>query len=211
MNVTAMKERSREALDRQASDYDLAPWSAHARSLHPSVLAAVDGHRFGRILDVGCGTGALLGRLLDLRPGFEAHGLDISPAMAEQSRRRLGERARIVVGDAELLPYDDDWFDLLLCVDSFHHYPRPTAVFAEMERVLRPGGRLVLADFRLWGPTRHLFNGLLHVLPYGDVHVYSPCELAVMAVEAGFGDLRWVKAGRRGQLLQAVAERDSDW
>jgi len=110
--------------------------------------AVPDVPRFGEVLEIGCGTGFFLLNLAQAGIVDEAHCSDISPGMVAtctENGRRLGIEVRGRVADAEALPYADDSFDLLLGHAVVHHLPNLEASFAEMARVLRPGGRLVLA------------------------------------------------------------------
>jgi ubiquinone/menaquinone biosynthesis C-methylase UbiE len=92
----------------------------------------------GSLLDVGCGPGLLL-EVLAGQPGeMNLAGLDIAPEMIRIARERLGARADLRVGDAETLPWQDGRFDYVLCVDSFHHYPNPERVLAQMLSAAEP-------------------------------------------------------------------------
>jgi ubiquinone/menaquinone biosynthesis C-methylase UbiE len=100
-----------------------------------------------RLLDVGCGTGAFLGLIVE-RLGVRAWGVDASEAMIEQARGRGVRGAGFRVSRAEQLPFRDGWFDaatMRLVVHLFGEL-RP-AVFAELVRVLRPEGRFFLWTF----------------------------------------------------------------
>jgi ubiquinone/menaquinone biosynthesis C-methylase UbiE len=102
----------------------------------------------GRILDVGCGTGYLLGRLAARAPQAEVlAGIDAAPAMIEVATA-AGADARLsfVVGTAERLPWPEASFDLVVSTTSFDHWADQRARLAECARVLAPGGCLVLAD-----------------------------------------------------------------
>ncbi len=201
--VRDAKQKSRTAFDRQAPDYDGTGYGRHARRLHADVMAAVAGFAFTDVLDVGCGTGATLAAVLETGPGVRATGIDLSPGMVAVARARLGDRARLEVADAEHLPAGDASFDLVLCVDSFHHYPHPEEALAEMRRVTRPGGGLVVGEWRVNRAVRPLMNWLLPRLPEGDVRIYTPAELTRLAAAAGYAVDRCVPAGVRGQLLVA--------
>jgi ubiquinone/menaquinone biosynthesis C-methylase UbiE len=198
------KRRSRDAFDRQARDYDTAPYGRHARRLQPDVLAAVESIDFAAVLDVGCGTGALLEAILVAHPAARVMGLDLSPEMLGVARERLSDMAELLVGDAEHLPLSDGDVDLVVCVDSLHHYPDPRAALREMARVLRPGGGLVIGDWRARTPLRQLMNVLLPRTPGGDVRIYTGRELTELAASAGFSVQRCEPAGVRGQLLVAL-------
>ena len=101
-----------------------------------------------RILDAGCGTGYLLGRLAARAPHAEAlAGIDAAPAMIEVATGvAADDRLRFVVGTAERLPWPAASFDLVVSTTSFDHWADQGAGLAECARVLAPGGGLVLAD-----------------------------------------------------------------
>ncbi len=197
------KERSRVAFDRQAGEYDTAAFGRHARRLADDVTAAVGGLAFDALLDVGCGTGALLQTIVAAHSRVHAYGIDLSSQMIAVARRRLGDTAELQVADAERLPLGDGAVDLVVCVDSLHHYPHPDAALAEMHRVTRPGGSLVIGEWYVGTPLRQLMNALLPRLPEGDVRIYTGGELTTLAAAAGFSVLRHGRAGVRGQLLVA--------
>jgi len=101
-----------------------------------------------RVLDVGCGTGSHLE--LYQRFGCELYGLDLSPSMLAVARKRLGDAAQLDLGDASQMPYQDDYFDLVVAMLTLHEM-RPeirTVVLREIKRVLKPDGRALLIDFQ---------------------------------------------------------------
>jgi ubiquinone/menaquinone biosynthesis C-methylase UbiE len=100
----------------------------------------------GEVLDVGIGTGA---NLPCYPPGLRITGIDLSPAMLAVARQRaqeLGVDARLREGDAQALPFDDASFDTVVCTLVLCAVPDDDAAIAEMHRVLRPGGNLLLLD-----------------------------------------------------------------
>lgn len=104
-----------------------------------------------RLLDVGSGTGTFARLLAQTDWPASVVGLDYSPRMGHESAEKASKltdarRPNFVTGDSEHLPFADDSFDVLTCANSFHHYPRQSAVVKEMKRVLRPRGRLILLD-----------------------------------------------------------------
>jgi len=111
-----------------------------------------------RVLDVACGTGNVTIPLA--RRGATVTGLDMTPHLLEEARARAareGLSIRFDEGFAETLPYPDGSFDVLVSMFGIMFSPFPATVASEMARVLRPGGRLALANWRQSG-----FAGKLH-------------------------------------------------
>jgi ubiquinone/menaquinone biosynthesis C-methylase UbiE len=106
----------------------------------------------GSILDVGCGTGVHLEmyRKFDCR----LFGIDTSPAMLEIARTRLGEMADLRQADATAMPYETDFFDLVLCMLVLHEMEDDvrSKVIEEIKRVVKPDGRILLIDFHAGSP-----------------------------------------------------------
>ena len=100
------------------------------------------------VLDVGCGPGHLTRRLAAL--GFDATGIDLDPAMVERATARGG--GHYVAADAASLPFDDGVFDLVVSTLSMHHWTDAHAGIAEIGRVVRPGGRVLIWDLRRGAP-----------------------------------------------------------
>jgi SAM-dependent methyltransferase len=110
----------------------------------PAVLDALGPVGGTQILDAACGPGLYADALLDA--GAEVVGFDASSAMVEIARKRLGHRARIDLARlGEPLPYSSASFDLSVCALAIHYVQDAATAFAELHRVLRPGGALVLS------------------------------------------------------------------
>jgi ubiquinone/menaquinone biosynthesis C-methylase UbiE len=127
----------------------LAPRYSHLRAssdyVDPLTEAVVDlGDLRGlRVLDVGCGPGTVLLQLTRAF-GVDGVGLDASPKMIEAARREAPDLDELHVGPAEDLPFADGSFDAALMRFVVHHVDRARA-FAELVRVLRSGGRVVIS------------------------------------------------------------------
>lgn len=145
-----------------------------------------------RILDIGCGTGAFASRVLSSFPEADVVGLDLSDGMLRGARERLANangRLHLVQGDSQRLPFANDAFDVVTCSHSFHHYPDQTRVVAEMHRVLRPGGKVLIIDGDrdgLWG--RLVYDGIV-VLMEGDVKHLSAKAFRSLYEHAGFENI----------------------
>lgn len=201
-----MRSRSRAAFDAQAATYDVGVQGEHARGLYPHVLAevrrAVTGIPSPRLLDLGCGTGALAERVLEEVPGARLSCVDLSSRMVEAARGRLGGRAEVLLGDAERLTFHEASFDAVWCNDSFHHYPDPGRAAFQAWRVLAPGGTLVVGDVWQPGPARAVMNAWMHRSREGDVRIYSEAELRHI-LGAWFSEVSWRRAGSTACLAVA--------
>ncbi|AHI29076.1 malonyl-ACP O-methyltransferase BioC [Marinobacter similis] len=103
-----------------------------------------DGLRPRRILDLGCGTGWFT-RKIEQRWPCQVTGVDLSPGMIGQASEQSGPAIEWLVADAESLPFPSDSFDVVFSNLMVQWCDDPRTVFAECQRVLRPGGRLVLS------------------------------------------------------------------
>jgi SAM-dependent methyltransferase len=101
------------------------------------------------VLEVGCGRGGGSAFVFERFGPRSVTGLDLAHRAIDRCRRRYGRAGlSFVAGDAEQLPFADDAFDAVLSVESSHCYADPSRFWREAHRVLRPGGRLLLADAR---------------------------------------------------------------
>ena len=204
-----LKARSRAAFNEQAATYDEGMQGSHARALYPHILEEAKRSLAGactpRVLDVGCGTGALSEQLLAALPDCRLTGIDLSPAMVERARIRLAARAEVIEGDAERLPFHDESFDLVVCNDSFHHYPDPDRAAFQMWRVLRRGGTLVMGDAWQPAPARSIMNAWMPFSHEGDVRIYSEAELRLI-LGAWFQHVDWRRIGTTACLVVAHKE-----
>lgn len=116
-----------------------------------------------KVLDVGCGTGTGLQRYADA--GCDAHGVDVSPAMLAQARARLGDRAQLQLIAGTELPFPDGTFDVVTATMVLHEVAAGAreALVADMARVARDDGHLLIVDFR-FGSLRGLKGPLIKAL-----------------------------------------------
>jgi len=106
-----------------------------------------------RVLDVGCGTGAHLQLYVD--SGAQCYGVDASESMLSIARERLGARATLDLGDARTLSHTNASFDLVSISLVLHELDKDAQreILAEMVRVTKPHGRILVIDYRV-GPLR---------------------------------------------------------
>ena len=160
--LTKATERQRRVWDRHAPTYDRS-MGLLEKLLFGDGRAWVCSKARGDVLEVAVGTG----RNLPFYPqGVRLTGLDVSRSMLAIARRRaaaLGREVDFRQGDAQALPFPDAAFDTVVCTFSLCSIPDDRRAIAEMKRVLRPGGRLLLIDHvpstaRLWRDVQRLLE-----------------------------------------------------
>ena len=148
MNRGDERKRIARGFHRQAAEYD-----QHAlvqKRVVANLSRLVEAHcpeTPQRVLDIGCGTGAMLSELHGLYPGAHLCGLDLAFNMALRSAERFGPAATLVNGAAECLPFRDGCFDLVVTASTLQWVQRLDSSFQECWRVLAPGGLLCAAFF----------------------------------------------------------------
>lgn len=215
MDSKTYKAYSLQEFDRAAEKFDDNDPSVYnmCRKDYPDILEELEKEDFTDVLDAGCGTGAVISLLHKKHPDRHYTGIDLSEKMVEVARGKDIPGARFVQGDCEELPFADNSFDAVLCSMSFHHYPNPERFFANVFRVLRPGGRLILRDmtgpaWMLWFVNHieiPLANKLLHK---GDVHSYNRIELQTLCDSSGLRLERFEQ--RKGARLHCVCRKPKE-
>lgn len=105
------------------------------------LLELADIHENDLVLEVGCGIGNILERI---NKGT-LYGADISAVQIERASKRLGEKATFVKAPGESLPFEDKFFDRIICTEVFEHVLKPELILAEMKRVLKDEGIISLS------------------------------------------------------------------
>lgn len=157
--------------------------------LEQALLIELAGAASGRsFLDVGCGDGALA--IAFARRGALVTGVDADPEMLALARARSVENAvplRLVLGRVEQLPFAEGQFDIVLASALLCLVPDRMRAVAEMARVLKPGGRLVVGELgalSLWSLIRRA-RGLFGAKRWRDAHFHTAAELRRMMTDVG--------------------------
>ncbi len=175
VDVTEKARKVADVFDSVAPSYDLMNdlMSAGMHRAWKAFTIALAGIRAGeRVLDVASGSGDLA-RVFAQRAGAtgEVWLTDINRAMLERGRDRLLDEGRalpLAQCNAEHLPFPDDYFDCVSVAFGLRNMTHKEAALAEMRRVLRPGGRLLVLEFsRVWQPLTRVYDWYsFKVLPW---------------------------------------------
>lgn len=149
------------------------PWPRLARRIARQATGT-RGEPPSTLLDVACGPGHLLEQLAEVLPDARLEGLDISDPMLGRATNRLRHligqgRVKLHRGSAYDMPIEDSTYDAVVCTDALHSFEQPAELLAEMLRVARPGGAVIvhawrrdmaapiwqLAHLQTWWLTRH--------------------------------------------------------
>jgi SAM-dependent methyltransferase len=158
----------------------------------PIVLPVLDRMRLARednVLDLGCGAGWLARLLAEQVPEGRVVGVDLADEMIRRARRNNAglENAMFVIGQAEEIPWDANFFTHGISVEAAYYWPDPRAALREIHRVLREGGSAwVLINYYRENVHAHHWGKILTV----PVHLLSAAEWAALFAEAGFSGVK---------------------
>lgn len=178
------QEATRQEYAALAEEYEHR-WRHYLDSTRARALAALEAYTGARVLDAACGSGQLLSDLARMHTDLHLTGLDASNAMLERAHQRLPASVCLVEGRMERLPFPDGSFDLLTCLNALHHCDHAARAIAEFRRVLVPGGRLVLVDWRR-NFLMLLMKHWLHLRGHPVGHLVGANELRFIAEGTGF-------------------------
>jgi ubiquinone/menaquinone biosynthesis C-methylase UbiE len=181
-------ERVRQEFTRQSDHFASAAKIADSQ-LTQRFVDAVAPQPGWRVLDVACGPGLVT---VALAPhAREVVGLDLTPEMLNKARQRCAaagvRNVRFEQGSASDLPFDANSFDAVVTRLSLHHFDDPVAPLAQMARVLRPGGRFVVADVvSSEDPEESALHNAIEILrDPSHVRMLPASELLALLSDAG--------------------------
>jgi ubiquinone/menaquinone biosynthesis C-methylase UbiE len=171
--------------DRFAHRYDRR-WSFYVNATVQETIDRLNLNSDERILDLGCGTGTLIERLLELSPAVEIVGLDPSAEMLNVARQKLPKLVELQVGSADNIPFPDESFDRVISTSAFHYFRHPDRSIQEAKRVLKPNGRLVITDWCDDYLTCRVLDVFLRLFDRAHFRTYSVSECLKMLRDERF-------------------------
>ena len=217
-SYTTVKRHAQAHFEKWALSYDRS--KLNELVFFPSVRAcqeeilrwqAIRDPKTFSMLDVGCGTGTLLGLVADDPRAELLVGLDYADEMVRRAAKKFAnsqysEKLHAIRGDSEHLPFPAATFDVLTCCNSFHHYPHQADALRGFHRVLKPGGLLILIDGFRDNVIGWIIFDVAVATVEGHVHHASWSEFHEMILQAGFDQLHQRKMNVLAPLLINTAK-----
>jgi len=160
----------------------------YLRALQSRVIDIVRLRQNVNFLDIGCGTGRAVWLAAE-KAGFMGnfYGVDISGKMIGKSVEnfRGHDNFHFIITSSESIPLKDNYFDTIICTNSFHHYLHPEKAMSEIFRLLKPGGRIFILDPVTDNWLVKLINLILGLFESAHIKFYSSEEFMNFMVESG--------------------------
>jgi ubiquinone/menaquinone biosynthesis C-methylase UbiE len=181
--------------DRRAKSYDDKRFN-YFRFMQKKAISQITIADNMSFLDLGCGTGWAVRYVSDWTKGNGKYwGVDISNEMINKAKINSQgfENVNFFKASAEELPFDNNYFDTIICTNSFHHYLHPDIVLKEIFRVLKPDGRIYILDVTSDDKFISRINHNVQKIERAHVSFYSTSEYKEMFTTGG---LRYIGSKR---------------
>ncbi|MBU3153693.1 methyltransferase domain-containing protein [Clostridium estertheticum] len=200
-NKDVFKENSKINFNKQAESYDESHDGKFVAPMYNEIISRIMLIKPEKLLDVGCGTGNVLMKLVG--NNIELYGLDLSEKMIEVAQKNLDNRAELRVGDSECMPWGNNTFDVIVCNASFHHYPNPEKTLLEMKRILKFNGTLIIGDPTSPVVIRKILNLYCKRSSSGDYKIYCKKEIEKLLIKCGFKPSNFKKINNKSFAINA--------
>ncbi|MEK6845136.1 MAG: class I SAM-dependent methyltransferase [Nanoarchaeota archaeon] len=171
-----------------AKSYDYDPSHLWMKKFRQAALPLVDLSGRKRIIDLSCGTGELLLSFYKKGEGkAELWGLDLAEGMVKRAQKKLPHSVKLKIGDVHQLDFPTNYFDYVISTEAFHHYYDQKKAIAEMERVTKKNGKVIIVDVNFLFDIVHR---IFEFLEPGCVRVNNRKEMRELFVKAGLRNIR---------------------
>ncbi len=202
-----IKKNSRQSFNIVADSYEQNGSYDEPRKCYMPVMQLIKKYAESdlRLLDVGCGPGTMLEKIFESFPdASRIDGIDLAEEMVKQAKSRLpDQRVNVIEGTIDTINLPRNFYDIELCMHSFHHYPRPLKSLKCMNRVLRKKGILIIVEnyYKGWKRLEQNMDAYVSEYSYGDMWMYSAWELIILTYMAGFYKQQFYKVGEKSFLF----------
>ena len=174
--LNKFEQRSKDSYNKKAEKYDSTFDGKFTVKFKNMIFNNLNISNNSNVLDIACGNGRLL-QMLSSKCSFNGYGVDISEKMIAQAKS-LNPSMNFYVAGCEKLPFEDNFIDLITVSASFHHFPDVEKFAKEVNRIVKKGGKIYIAEIYLPHILQVIFNPFVKFSKAGDVKFYSPKEIA---------------------------------
>ena len=181
-------KKIRKVYGRAAKNYDKF-WDFYIVPSYSKTLARVDLQKGSKILDLSCGTGALLKILEDRFPSSELTGIDLTEEMLAVAKQKLSDNVELLLGSATNLPFDSKSFDWVIMSNVIGHFSDKKTALKEAHRVLKNPGKIVITDWTRDFQTMNLAHFYTKLINYSQYRSLRTAELESLLDDCDFNHL----------------------
>lgn len=189
--MKSFEEKSRESYNEKADDYNETFDGRFTARFKELLLDRITLDPGMSVLDVACGNGTLL-RMLSAKKDIAGYGIDISDRMIENARKICPDMTFSVSG-CDHTDFPGQMFDVVTVCAAYHHFPDVKAFAGEAARILKPGGRIYIAEVFYSAPIRVILNPFIPLSKAGDVRFYSPHDIEKNFEARGFRETNFMR------------------
>ena len=194
-------QKSREAYNKKAADYDNTHDGKVTHKFKQLLNAELDLDGVSCVLDVGCGNGTMLKILHDRKNNISGFGVDVSEKMIQYAAAS-NPGMEFYVAECHAMPFGNATMDIIIVCAAYHHFPDVAAFATEAARILKPKGKLMIAELYLPPLLKSVANIVLPFSKAGDHAIYSPQEITDNLEAHGFNNVN-AKIYGRIQIVSA--------
>lgn len=159
------------------------------RNSQSKLVSIIDIHENVHFIDAGCGTGYAVGEAAK-RVNYKGlfYGVDLSSGMIEKAKEKFSdiENFHFITANVESIPLDSEFFNIIICTNSFHHYFNPGKALNEFYRLLKKGGKIYILDPTADSILVKIADKIIKLLEPQHVKLYSTKEFKQLFYHAGF-------------------------
>jgi len=178
------ERKSRIAYNKKADNYTDSREGQFTRGFQRLLLYEMKWDEHQNVLDVACGNGSLLTAMNEMKP-ICGYGIDIAQRMIDNATAD-NPAMEFHVSGCDSMPFGDGVMDIITVCAAYHHFPDTAAFAQESKRVMKPNGRVYIAEIYLPLPLRLILNPFVPLSSEGDVRFYSPREICMNFKQYGF-------------------------
>ncbi|KNY26404.1 class I SAM-dependent methyltransferase [Pseudobacteroides cellulosolvens] len=188
-------EQSRSNYNRKAREYENTFDGKFTAPFKQYIYDHINVKDNDNVLDVACGNGRLL-NMISKKGRIHGFGIDVSEEMIKTAQKDNNDIV-FKVCEANKTPFDDKIFDIITVCCAFHHFVDPEAFMKEAYRILKHGGRLIIADPTAPVIIRQIENVFIPLFKMGDVRIYNKKEMIRFFKNAQFKEIKYYQEGAR--------------